>query len=74
VPFGRDQFEVARRIEVARCGVRLPARRLSAQRLQAALRSAMTMSAGAAEVAAGFAATGGMRRGADIVEAHTVSV
>lgn len=74
VPFGRDQFEVARRIEVARCGVRLPARRLSAQRLQAAVRSAMTMSAGAAEVAAGFAATGGMRRGADIVEAHTVSV
>lgn len=59
VPFGRDQFEVARRIEVARCGVRLPARRLSAPRLRAAVNSALTRSAGAAEVAAGFAATGG---------------
>ena len=29
VPFGRDQLEVARRVEVARCGTRLPARRLS---------------------------------------------
>ncbi|MCV7070521.1 glycosyltransferase, partial [Mycobacterium rufum] len=29
VPFGRDQFEVARRVQVARCGTRLPARRLS---------------------------------------------
>ncbi|CAN3127651.1 glycosyltransferase [Mycobacterium sp. smrl_JER01] len=68
VPFGRDQFEVARRIEVARCGVRLPARRLSAPRLRAAVNSALTRSAGAAEVAAGFAATGGVRRAADIVE------
>ncbi|MCV7099823.1 glycosyltransferase, partial [Mycobacterium palustre] len=28
VPFARDQAEVARRVEVARCGTRLPARRL----------------------------------------------
>ena len=27
VPFGRDQFEVARRVEVARCGTRLPAKK-----------------------------------------------
>ncbi|WP_460355289.1 glycosyltransferase [Mycobacterium sp. ZZG] len=74
VPFGRDQFEVARRIEVARCGIRLPARRLSAPRLRAAVKAAMAMSDGAAEVAAGFTATGGMRRGADIVEAHAVPV
>jgi hypothetical protein len=32
--------------------------------------SAMTMSAGADAVAAGFAATGGMRHGADVVERH----
>ena len=30
VPYGRDQFEVARRVEVARCGTRLPAKKLSA--------------------------------------------
>jgi MGT family glycosyltransferase len=68
VPFGRDQFEVARRVEVARCGTRLPARRLSVPRLRGAIESAMTMSAGAAQVAAGFAATGGVRRGATVVE------
>ena len=33
VPFGRDQPEVARRVDVARAGVRLPAHRLSPQRL-----------------------------------------
>ena len=31
VPFGRDQFEVARRVEVARCGTRLPAKKLTAR-------------------------------------------
>ena len=41
VPFGRDQFEVARRVEVARAGARLPAKRLSPERLLAAVREAM---------------------------------
>ena len=68
VPFGRDQFEVARRVQVARCGTRLPARRLTASRLRDGVVSAMTMSAGARAVAAGFEATGGMRLGADLVE------
>jgi UDP:flavonoid glycosyltransferase YjiC (YdhE family) len=35
VPFGRDQMEVARRVEVARCGTRLPAKKLSAPRRRA---------------------------------------
>ena len=70
VPFGRDQFEVARRVEVARCGTRLPARRLSVPRLRMAVRTAMTMTDGAAAVAAGFAATGGVRRGAELLESH----
>lgn len=68
VPFGRDQFEVAWRVQVARCGTRLPAHRLSVPRLRAAIGAARTMTAGAAAVAAGFAATGGVPRGADIVE------
>ena len=46
VPFGRDQFEVARRVELARCGTRLPARHLTASRLRDAVVAAMTMSAG----------------------------
>ena len=68
VPFGRDQFEVARRVELARCGTRLPARHLTASRLRDAVVAAMTMSAGARAVAAGFEAAGGMRHGANLVE------
>jgi UDP:flavonoid glycosyltransferase YjiC (YdhE family) len=68
VPFGRDQFEVARRVEVARCGTRLPAKRLTVKRLSTKVQQAMTMTAGARLVAAGFAATGGVVRGADLIE------
>jgi MGT family glycosyltransferase len=68
VPFGRDQFEVARRVEVAECGTRLPAKRLTAARLSAEVRQAMTMTDGARRVAAGFAATGGVARGAELIE------
>jgi UDP:flavonoid glycosyltransferase YjiC (YdhE family) len=68
VPFGRDQFEVARRVEVAQCGTRLPARKLTARRLSTAIRQAMTMTDGALRVAAGFAATGGVARGVDLFE------
>lgn len=73
VPFGRDQFEVARRVEVARCGTRLPAKRLSAERLRTKVREAMTMADGAQRVAAGFAATGGVARGADVFEQRVLS-
>ncbi|OBG28920.1 glycosyltransferase [Mycobacterium sp. E3198] len=68
VPFGRDQLEVARRVEVARCGTRLPAKKLSPSRLRTKVREAMTMTGGAQRVAAGFKATGGTRRGADLFE------
>jgi MGT family glycosyltransferase len=73
VPFGRDQFEVARRVQVARCGTRLPAKRLSPQRLRSKVREALTMADGAQRVAAGFAATGGVARGADLVEQRVLS-
>jgi MGT family glycosyltransferase len=73
VPFGRDQFEVARRVEVARCGTRLPAKKLTAARLSANVRQAMTMTDGARRVAAGFAATGGVARGADLIEQRVLS-
>ena len=70
VPFGRDQFEVARRVEIARAGTRLPARRLTVGRLRHKVLAAMTMTTGAEAVAAGFAATGGTHHGADLVERH----
>lgn len=68
VPFGRDQHEVAMRVEVAGCGTRLPARQLSPARLRAKVLEAMAMTDGARRVAEGFAATGGVARGADLVE------
>jgi MGT family glycosyltransferase len=68
VPHGRDQFEVARRVEMAGCGTRLEANRVTPARLRTKVREAIAMSDGARKVAAGFAATGGVRRGAELVE------
>jgi MGT family glycosyltransferase len=68
VPFGRDQAEVARRVQVAGCGTRLPAKKLSPRRLRAKVLQAMRMGDGARRVASGLAATGGVARGADLVE------
>ena len=68
VPFGRDQPEVARRVEVAGAGVRLPARRLSEGRLRACVRRAMGLTAGAQRVADAFAAAGGPTAAADALE------
>src|SRR5438067_443445 len=59
VPFGRDQLEVARRVEVAGAGTRLRAQRLTPERLRAKIGEAMSMRDGARRVAEGFAATGG---------------
>lgn len=68
VPFGRDQLEVARRVEVARAGTRLSAPRLSADRLRDKVREAMTKAAGARRVAEGFAAAGGPVAAVDAFE------
>lgn len=73
VPYGRDQFEVARRVQVARCGTRLPAKKLSVPRLSAKVHEAMTMTEGARLVAEGFAATGGPTRGADLFEQRVLA-
>ena len=68
VPFGRDQPEVARRVEVAGVGVRLPASRLSPARLRAAVTQAMTLTPRAAEVGAQLQAAAAQHRAADAVE------
>lgn len=64
VPFGRDQFEVARRVEVCGAGVRLPARRLTTDRLRAGVRAARAMAGGARRVALGYERAGGAVAGA----------
>jgi MGT family glycosyltransferase len=68
VPFGRDQFEVARRVEVAGAGVRLPARRLTQERLRVAVQEAIRSEEGARRVAEGYRRAGGAGAAADAFE------
>ena len=69
VPFGRDQPEVARRVEVAHAGVRLPVRKLTPDRLRAAVRRAIEFRPGAERIAVAFVAAGGAVAAANEVEA-----
>jgi UDP:flavonoid glycosyltransferase YjiC (YdhE family) len=73
VPFGRDQLEVARRVEVAGAGTSLPAKRLNPERLRQKVREAMTKGAGAARIAAAFEAAGGPRAAAEAFEARLLA-
>ena len=68
VPFGRDQPEVARRVEMAGVGVRLPASRLDPARLGAAVIKAMTLRENAAAVGKAIRAAGGPAVAADVTE------
>lgn len=68
VPFGRDQFEVAARVEHAGAGVRVPRSRLSPVTMRDAVRRARGMRDGVRAVAAGLAAAGGAPRAADLIE------
>jgi MGT family glycosyltransferase len=68
VPFGRDQLDVARRVEVAGAGTRLPASRLTPARLRDAVKRAMDCGAGARRIAEAFERAGGPSRAADLYE------
>jgi UDP:flavonoid glycosyltransferase YjiC (YdhE family) len=68
VPFARDQFEVARRVEVAGAGSRLPASRLRPDWLRAKVREAIASRAGAIRVAEAYRAAGGPPAAADLCE------
>lgn len=68
VPFGRDQLEVARRVEVARAGTRLPASRLRANRLRNKVREAIGCRDGARRIAEAYRATGGPATAASACE------
>jgi UDP:flavonoid glycosyltransferase YjiC (YdhE family) len=68
VPFGRDQHEIARRVEVAGAGTRLATARLTPERLRANVYEAMTKQPAARQIAAAFAAAGGPVAAADAFE------
>lgn len=69
VPFGRDQLEVARRVELSGAGVQLSAMRLKPDRLREAVFRAIECKSGAERVARAFAAAGGASRAVDALEA-----
>jgi MGT family glycosyltransferase len=68
VPFCRDQFEIARRVEIAGAGTRLHHKRLTPKRLREAVQAAIRMRAGAEKIAHAFARAGGAPAAADAVE------
>jgi MGT family glycosyltransferase len=67
VPFGRDQLEVARRVEVSGAGTRLPLGKLSPERLRSKVNEARGMHEGAERIAEAFRGAGGAAAGADAV-------
>jgi UDP:flavonoid glycosyltransferase YjiC (YdhE family) len=68
VPFGRDQFEVAKLVRLSGCGTVAMPDQLNPDNLASAVRDAMAMRAGAARVAEGFRRAGGSVASADAVE------
>lgn len=68
VPFGRDQPEVARRVEYAGAGVRLEAKRLGAKSVRAAVREAALMGEGARRIGEALGEAGGSAAAADAFE------
>jgi MGT family glycosyltransferase len=69
VPFGRDQLEVARRVELSGAGTQLSAMRLKPDRLRDAVFRAIERKPGAEALAHAFAAAGGAARAVDAMEA-----
>lgn len=68
IPWGRDQLESGRRVQVANAGVLLPRNQLDAKRLRVAMKAALGATEGVARVARGFAEAGGAARGVAVIE------
>jgi MGT family glycosyltransferase len=73
VPFGRDQLEVARRVDVSGAGTRLPARRLTPERLRKQVHEALARREGAQRIATAFERAGGAAAAADAFEKRLLS-
>jgi UDP:flavonoid glycosyltransferase YjiC (YdhE family) len=68
VPFGRDQFEVAKLVGLSGCGTVVMPDQLNPDNLASAVRHALKMRPGAERVAEGFRLSGGSVAAADAVE------
>ncbi|WP_372791514.1 glycosyltransferase [Paraconexibacter sp.] len=67
VPWGRDQLDVAMHVDVADAGVVVPRKKLTAARLADAVATASTKAEGARRVSAGYRATGGSEKAAEVI-------
>jgi len=68
VPFGRDQVEVARRIENLKAGASLPSTRMTPALIRQGVHRAMGCRRGAVEVQLAFRQCGGAQAAADLLE------
>ena len=68
IPWGRDQMETARRVEVSGAGRLLPRKHLDPRRLREASIEAMERRDRATEIAEAFRAAGGAERGVELLE------
>ena len=68
IPWGRDQSETARRVEVSGSGTMLPKNKLNEKRLRAAIAQALNCKQGAKTIAQAFKEAGGARRAVDIID------
>jgi UDP:flavonoid glycosyltransferase YjiC (YdhE family) len=68
VPDAYDRFEVARRVEVARAGVMIPAARAAPESFRLGVEEAIKRRPGAERIADSFRAAGGASTAADAVE------
>ena len=68
VPFLRDQFEIARRVEACGAGTSLTARKLTPANLRRAVNEATGERSGAQRIAAAFSAAGGPQTAASELE------
>jgi MGT family glycosyltransferase len=67
VPWGRDQSETARRVELSGSGTMLPKNKLNENRLKKAIHEAMNCTQGANTIAEAFKATGGAKTAVDAI-------
>ena len=68
VPFSRDQFDVARRVQINDAGVRLHHKRLNPERLRDAIHTTITKRPGAEHVAHAFVNAGGASAAGNAIE------
>lgn len=67
IPFGRDQLEVARRVEYAGAGVRLMPKKLNSDSMQKAVRQAMEKRDGANHISLSLNAAGNDKKTASLI-------